>query len=155
MNQSDKFEYIKTISFRFLSLFFVIVFVECGLNSYGQGKVSRPTQQQSQSSKPKKSNPKVTVSKPDGYINGYGYVDLGLPRGTKWATCNIGAKSPEEAGDYFAWGETTTKPVYSYTANLYNPPIEKTDGSRSLSSYLKMFQKEGVCDEKGPSTTFI
>lgn len=33
------------------------------------------------------------------------YVDLGLPSGTLWATCNIGANSPEEYGDYFAWGE--------------------------------------------------
>ena len=35
------------------------------------------------------------------------YVDLGLPSGTLWATCNIGASSPEDFGDYFAWGETT------------------------------------------------
>ena len=34
-------------------------------------------------------------------------VDLGLPSGTLWATCNIGANSPEEYGDYFAWGETS------------------------------------------------
>ena len=37
----------------------------------------------------------------------YEYVDLGLPSGLKWATCNIGASSPEEYGLYFAWGETT------------------------------------------------
>lgn len=36
----------------------------------------------------------------------YEFVDLGLPSGIKWATCNIGANSPEEAGLYFAWGET-------------------------------------------------
>lgn len=35
------------------------------------------------------------------------YVDLGLPSGTQWATCNIGATKPEEGGDFFAWGETT------------------------------------------------
>ena len=35
------------------------------------------------------------------------WVDLGLPSGTLWATCNVGASSPEEYGDYFAWGETT------------------------------------------------
>ena len=34
------------------------------------------------------------------------YVDLGLPSGTLWATCNVGASSPEGYGDYFAWGET-------------------------------------------------
>lgn len=36
----------------------------------------------------------------------YEFVDLGLPSGIKWATCNIGANSPEEFGLYFAWGET-------------------------------------------------
>ena len=39
--------------------------------------------------------------------NGYEYVDLGLPSGLKWATCNVGANSPEKYGLYFAWGETT------------------------------------------------
>ena len=36
------------------------------------------------------------------------YVDLGLPSGLKWATCNIGANTPEESGDYFTWEEITT-----------------------------------------------
>ena len=36
-------------------------------------------------------------------------VDLGLPSGLKWASCNIGAIKPEEYGDYYAWGETETK----------------------------------------------
>ena len=37
------------------------------------------------------------------------YVDLGLPSGTLWRTCNIGATKPEESGSYFAWGETVPK----------------------------------------------
>lgn len=44
------------------------------------------------------------------------YVDLGLTSGTLWATCNIGANTPEDYGDYFAWGETQTKTRY-YPAN--------------------------------------
>lgn len=40
------------------------------------------------------------------------YVDLGLPSRTLWATCNIGALWPDEYGDYFAWGETSTKSYY-------------------------------------------
>ena len=36
----------------------------------------------------------------------YEFVDLGLPSGTKWASCNVGAEKPEEFGLYFAWGET-------------------------------------------------
>ena len=39
-------------------------------------------------------------------FNGYGYVDLGLPSGTKWATMNVGASKPSEAGLYFQWGDT-------------------------------------------------
>lgn len=42
------------------------------------------------------------------------YVDLGLPSGTLWATCNVGAKSPEELGSLFAWGETKPKDEYSW-----------------------------------------
>lgn len=45
---------------------------------------------------------------------GHEYVDLGLPSGTLWATCNIGASKPEDYGDYFAWGETKTKEVYNW-----------------------------------------
>ena len=42
------------------------------------------------------------------------WVDLGLPSGTLWATCNVGANSPEEYGDHFAWGETAPKETYSW-----------------------------------------
>lgn len=42
------------------------------------------------------------------------YVDLGLTSGTKWALMNIGAKTPEELGDFFAWGEIEKKDVYSW-----------------------------------------
>ena len=48
-----------------------------------------------------------------GTINGHEYVDLGLPSGLKWATCNVGASSPEEYGDYYAWGEIETKSEYT------------------------------------------
>ena len=40
------------------------------------------------------------------------WVDLGLPSGTLWATCNVGAESPEEYGEYYAWGETEPKEEY-------------------------------------------
>ena len=43
------------------------------------------------------------------------YVDLGLPSGTLWATCNLGADNPEDYGDYFAWGETAPKQQYDWT----------------------------------------
>ena len=44
----------------------------------------------------------------------HAYVDLGLPSGLLWATCNIGANAPEEYGDYFAWGETAPKDNYDW-----------------------------------------
>ena len=40
------------------------------------------------------------------------YVDLGLPSGTLWATCNVGAKSPEQIGTFYAWGEIEPKDDY-------------------------------------------
>ena len=43
------------------------------------------------------------------------YVDLGLPSGTLWADRNVGAESPEDYGDYFAWGETEPKSVYDWS----------------------------------------
>ncbi len=45
----------------------------------------------------------------------YEYVDLGLPSGTLWATCNVGAASPADYGVYFAWGETTPKTNYDWS----------------------------------------
>ena len=49
----------------------------------------------------------------------HGYVDLGLPSGTLWATCNVGADNPEDYGDYFAWGETTPKDIYNWSTYQY------------------------------------
>ena len=40
------------------------------------------------------------------------YVDLGLS--VKWATCNIGAKQETDCGNYYAWGETEPKEIYSW-----------------------------------------
>ena len=45
-------------------------------------------------------------------INGHRFVDLGLPSGLLWAETNIGAENPEDAGNYYAWGETSTKSSY-------------------------------------------
>ncbi len=62
------------------------------------------------------------ISASTGSENGHGYVDLGLPSGTLWATCNVGANSPEEYGDYFAWGEVKPKTEYNYSN--YNKNLE-------------------------------
>ena len=54
----------------------------------------------------------VTAAPPKPSINGHEYVDMG--NGLKWATCNVGAMNPWDYGDYFAWGETTTKDNYNW-----------------------------------------
>lgn len=47
------------------------------------------------------------------------WVDLGLPSGLLWATCNVGASSPEDYGDYFAWGEISPKSMYNWDTYIY------------------------------------
>lgn len=80
------------------------------------------------------------ISTPDGYINGHGYVDLGLPSGTKWATCNIGASSPEEYGNYYAWGETTIKSSYD------------SNNSRTYGKDKSELRSSGIIDGNGNLT---
>ena len=60
-----------------------------------------------------------SISFIEGTTEEHEYVDLGLPSGTLWATCNVGANSPEEYGDYFAWGETEPKSDYSMLTYKY------------------------------------
>ena len=50
---------------------------------------------------------------PANVHEGHEWVDLGLPSGLKWATCNVGASNPEDYGDYYAWGELSTKDEYT------------------------------------------
>ena len=59
-----------------------------------------------------------------GKANGHEYVDLGLPSGLKWATCNVGATKPEGDGKYFSWGETKGTDPYSSNWNDY--PFHET-----------------------------
>lgn len=47
------------------------------------------------------------------------WIDLGLPSGTKWACCNVGARAPVDYGNYYAWGETQPKSVYNWSTYQY------------------------------------
>ena len=60
-----------------------------------------------------------TVCPNENMYNGHEYVDLGLPSGLLWATCNVGADVPEQAGNYYAWGETQTKETYTSSNYVY------------------------------------
>lgn len=74
--------------------------------------------------------------------NGYEYVDLGLPSGTLWAKCNVGATTPEEYGDYFAWGETTPKEVYDWSTYKW------CNGSKTTLTKYNYSSSYGTVDNK-------
>ena len=63
--------------------------------------------------------------KKDKAPKGVTAIDLGLPSGTKWASCNVGATKPWEFGGYYAWGETEEKRVYNWEA--YDRSAEKSN----------------------------
>lgn len=66
----------------------------------------------------------------DNIENGHEYVDLGLPSGLKWATCNVGANAPEQYGTFFAWGEITPKDEYTEANSLtYNMSLDDISGN--------------------------
>ena len=78
----------------------------------------------------------IVVEKP------HEYVDLGLPSGTLWATTNVGANSPEESGDYFAWGEVEPKSTYNWSTYKY------CKGSSSTMTKYCTQSSNGTVDNK-------
>ncbi|MBR0501778.1 MAG: hypothetical protein IJJ77_00880 [Paludibacteraceae bacterium] len=77
-----------------------------------------------------------------GTVGNYTYVDLALPSGIKWATCNVGASKPTESGAYYAWGETTEKDTYSWATYKWCEGMEST-----LTKYCSS-ESNGVVDGK-------
>ena len=77
-----------------------------------------------------------------GEIAGHGYVDLGLPSGLKWATCNIGAESPEDYGYYFAWGEVEPDSSYNW------PDYKWCKGKQKTFTKYCTCRDEGTVDNK-------
>lgn len=80
----------------------------------------------------------------DGTEAGYYYVDLGLTSGTKWATCNVGAKKPQDYGNYYAWGEVATKETYSWGTYKYGT----SSSTLTKYCYWSDYGKGGFTDEK-------
>ena len=71
-------------------------------------------------------------------------IDLGLPSGTKWACCNVGANKPEAYGGYYAWGETSEKSVYNDVTYKYSTGKDK-DGDGIYENTNKVtYQKLGL-----------
>ena len=126
----------------------LIILLCCPIFVMGQGRIQRPKSQS------KKQNVE-TISKPDGFINGHGYVDLGLPSGVKWATYNVGATSPEERGNYFAWGETDTKSTYTSANSRHSTQyIKAGKGSYDtlMAEWASKLKSDGVIDSRGNLT---
>ncbi len=78
------------------------------------------------------------------------YVDLGLPSGLLWATCNVGADNPWDCGDYFAWGETEPKDWYDWSTYKYGYEFDELtkycynsmSGYNGFSDNLTVLQSE-------------
>lgn len=67
------------------------------------------------------------------------YVDLGLPSGTLWATCNLGAKKPSDYGYYIYWGETDQRSNYSLSGNqLYDKDIPTMRATGIIDQYFNL-----------------
>ena len=73
------------------------------------------------------------------------WVDLGLPSGTLWAKCNVGASAPEDYGDYFAWGETEPKDYYDWSTYKWCNGSETTMTKYCDKSY---YGNNGFVDNK-------
>ncbi len=71
-----------------------------------------------------------------GFTNGHDCVDLGLPSGKLWATCNVGDSVPEANGYYFAWGETEGKDIYNWST------YKHMQSGKSDWQYINKYQAE-------------
>ena len=99
--------------FKMNRIIFAIIGFVVSLNIHGQtsgGEISRKSTPSVRSSQNKKNNDGDLYAK-TGVHNGYDFVDLGLS--VRWATCNVGANSPELYGNYYAWGEIYSKSNYT------------------------------------------
>lgn len=88
----------------------------------------------------------ITVTIGEQTIDGHEYVDLGLPSGIKWATVNVGADSPEESGNYFAWGETTG--MKEGKVSFDNTTYKWYDNATEKSTKYCTDEDEGIVDNK-------
>ena len=109
-----------------------------------KAKEVQPTPSSVSSTAASASTPSSSLSSTTGTHNGHGYVDLGLS--VKWATCNVGASSPEGYGSYFAWGETSPKNEYTWE-NLKYRTEGDSYGNVKFSKYVAS-SKFGPVDNK-------
>lgn len=112
---------------KYLQHFFMLLFVGfalCAMQACGDDEEDEPVQKPNEEETVKPDDGKEEEKPSDKPSDTMEAVDLGLPSGLKWATCNVGASKPEEYGDYYAWGETTTKNDYSWETYKWCKEIE-------------------------------
>ncbi len=80
-----------------------------------------------------------------------GAVNLGLPSGLMWASCNVGANAPEEYGDYFAWGET--EPYYAAGYSQAYNPVWKS--GKSSGYYWTSYRFDLGTNWQGPFSKYV
>ncbi|MBR6519474.1 MAG: hypothetical protein IKT77_00645 [Paludibacteraceae bacterium] len=90
-----------------------------------------------ESQKPEVEDSESEIDTGIGVENGHEYVDLGLS--VKWATCNVGAETPEDYGDYFAWAETQPKSKYNWKSYKYQKE------ALSISDFLTKYTDDEDC----------
>ncbi|MBR5716816.1 MAG: protein kinase [Bacteroidales bacterium] len=84
---------------------------------------------------------------PTGSDNGHEWVYLGLPSGTLWATCNLGASSCSGYGNHYAWGETTTKSYYTVANYKYATGTYWEDARLTKYCNMSVYGKNGFTDD--------
>lgn len=123
-------------------LFFATLTIYTTSSVYGQGQIQRP-HKGSQTTSNHSNAVQQRLSKSDGNINGYGYIDLGLSSKTKWATCNLGSSSPTELGEFYSWGEITPKEYYTKDSySLKNISLGDVSGNERYDAATNLMGKE-------------
>ena len=93
----------------FIVLFLTITSCEINTNINNDSSPNTNTGNNNIENKDENTTPNEDIEEDVEKPHRYTHVDLGLPSGTKWGTTNLGAKTPEEIGDYYAWGEVVSK----------------------------------------------
>lgn len=131
-----------------IRLLFYILLCSMPVFSFAQGKITRPNNGIAQGSTPKKE----TVQEPTiGSVNGHDWVDLGLPSGTRWATCNVGAPAIQDCGYYLSWGGLyiPKDEIYSReNAPLFGKTLEIFLAITRMMQPDPSGEDNGVCQQK-------
>ncbi len=80
-------------------------------------------------------------------------IDLGLPSGTLWSCCNVGASTPEGYGGYYAWGETQTKDVYNWSTYKWGSDWNKLTKYNTKSGYGSVVDNKTTLESADDAAT--